>query len=150
MTEVETRLEKIKTTFESFTNQDDKWGFILGLAKKHPGMDASLKAEKFIVQGCAATMYLVPKYENGKMTFFMDTEAGKENPLFSRGLGALAIQLYNGLSPKEILSVDPEFFTHIGLTISLSATRANGFASLLKQIYLYAKVFLAVETKMQK
>ena len=53
------RLEEIRVKFAGFTDPDDKWKFLLDLAKAHPGMDASLKAEKFIIQGCASTMYLV-------------------------------------------------------------------------------------------
>lgn len=147
MTEVEIRQQEIRMTFASFTDPDDKWGFILKLARAHEGMDSSLKSEKFLVQGCAATMYLVPSFENGKVHFFMDTDGGLENPLISRGLGVLALKVYNGLTPAEILSVNPEFFQEIGLTVALSATRANGFASLIKQIYLYARVYGAIASK---
>jgi cysteine desulfuration protein SufE len=52
--------------------------------------------------------------------------------------------LYSGKPPSDILNSDPAFFQSIGLNVALSATRANGFASLLKQIYLYAKVFSAM------
>ena len=39
------------------------------------------------------------------------------------------------------------FFQQIGLNVGLSPTRSNGFASLLKQIYLYARVFDAFSKK---
>lgn len=147
MTELEKRENEIRDTFASFTDPDDKWKYILKLAKEHPGMDASLKDEKFLVKGCAATMYLVPKFENGTVFFNMDTEGGKENPLISRGLGAIALKIYNGLTPKEILAADPAFFQTIGLSVGLSPTRANGFASLLKQIFMYARVFAMMAAK---
>jgi cysteine desulfuration protein SufE len=51
------------------------------------------------------------------------------------------------LPPSEILSLDPVFFQQIGLNVGLSPTRSNGFASLLKQIYLYARVFDAMSKK---
>lgn len=138
------RQEKIRSKFASFTDPDDKWKFLLDLARKHKGMDVSLKAEKFIIQGCASTMYLVPKFENGKIHFEMDVEDGTTNPLISRGLGALALQIFNDMTPADILSVDPTFFQQIGLNVGLSPTRSNGFASILKQIYLYAHVFDAI------
>jgi len=147
MIELEKRQQEIREIFSSFSDPDDKWAFILKLARNHEGMDSNLKEEKFLVQGCAATMYLVPSFENGKVYFKMDTDGGVENPLISRGLGVLALRVYNGLSPEEILSSSPDFFQEIGLTIALSATRANGFASLLKQIYLYARVYAALSLK---
>ena len=141
------RQEKIRAKFASFTDPDDKWKFLLDLAREHKGMDAALKAEKVIIQGCASTMYLVPKFDGAKIHFEMDVEGGTTNPLISRGLGALALQIFNDMAPADILSVDPTFFQQIGLNVGLSPTRSNGFASLLKQIYLYARVFDAISKK---
>ena len=141
MLAIEERLEKVRAKFASFSDQDDKWKYLLDLARAHKGMDASLKAEKYIIHGCASTMYLVPKFESGVIHFEMDVEGGTTNPLISRGLGALALLVYNDMPPKEILSVNAAFFQEIGLNVGLSPTRSNGFASLIKQIYLYARVF---------
>ncbi|MBO7384231.1 MAG: SufE family protein [Fibrobacter sp.] len=141
------RQEEVRQKFASFTDPDDKWKFLLDLAKAHPGMDASLKAEKFIIQGCAATMYLVPQFNGSVLHFEMDVEGGTTNPLISRGLGALALKIYNDMAPADILSADPVFFQEIGLNVGLSPTRSNGFASLVKQIYLYARVFDAISKK---
>lgn len=147
MSSILERQDAVRSKFASFTDPDDKWKFILDLAKAHKGMDASLKAEKFIIQGCASTMYLVPSYNQGTLHFEMEVEGGTTNPLISRGLGALALSIYNDLPPSEILSMDPVFFQDIGLNVGLSPTRSNGFASLVKQIYLYAKVFDAISKK---
>ena len=92
-------------------------------------------------------MFLVPEFKEGILHLHMDTEVGADNPLISRGLGALALKIYDGRTPAEILSADPEFFQKIGLQQGLSPTRSNGFASLLKQIYLYAKVFSALAAR---
>lgn len=132
---------EIRAEFAAFSSSDDKWKYLLRIAREHPGMDPSLKDEKFLVVGCAARMFLVPQFANGVLVLHMDTESGNENPLLSRGLGALAVRLYNGQKPTDILNTDPAFFQDIGLNVGLSPTRANGFASLLKQIYLYAKVY---------
>ncbi|HHX15662.1 MAG TPA: SufE family protein [Fibrobacter sp.] len=144
MSDVALRQKEIQSTFASFQNPDDKWVYLMRLAKEHPPMEASLKTEKFVVQGCAARMFLVPEFKNGLLFFHMDTEGGAESPLISKGLGALALKIYNGSSPLAILNTDPQFFQNIGLNVGLSPTRANGFASLLKQIYLYARAFSAL------
>lgn len=144
MPELEKRQAEVRAIFGAFKDPDDKWRFLLKLAKEHKGMPEELRDEKFLVKGCAARMFLVPRFEGGKVIFEMDTDGGMENPLISRGLGALALKIYNGLSPAEILSADPHFFQEIGLSVGLSPTRANGFASLLKQVYLYARVYSAV------
>lgn len=133
--------DEIRAEFAAFASSDDKWKFLLRLAREHVGMDPALKAEQFLVAGCAARMFLVPRFNNGTLILEMDTEGGTENPLLSRGLGALAVRVYSGQKPGDILKTDPAFFQNIGLNVGLSPTRANGFASLLKQIYLYAQVY---------
>ncbi|MCL2283847.1 MAG: SufE family protein [Fibromonadales bacterium] len=142
---IEESQNEIKDVFATFENPDDKWKYLLKIAKEHEGMDASLKDDKFIVKGCAAKMFLVPEYKNDILYFHMDTEEGESTPLLSRGLGALALKVYNRQKPADILAAKPEFFHEIGLQIGLTPTRANGFASLIKQIYIYAKVYSLVE-----
>ena len=144
---MDSRLNEVRETFANFADEDGKWKYLLDLARAHKGMDAALKDEKFIIQGCASTMYLVPKFDGAKIHFEMDVEGGTTNPLISRGLGALALKVYNDMAPADILSVDPKFFQDIGLNVGLSPTRSNGFASLVKQIYLYARVFAALTKK---
>jgi cysteine desulfuration protein SufE len=141
------RTEEVRAMFASFVDPDDKWKYLLDLARAHKGMDAGLKDAKFIIQCCASTMYLVPKFADGVLHFEMDVEGGTTNPLISRGLGALALKVYNDLPPSEILSLDPVFFQDIGLNVGLSPTRSNGFASLVKQIYLYARVYDAISKR---
>ncbi|MDR1760703.1 MAG: SufE family protein [Fibrobacter sp.] len=141
--------EELRRIFAAFQSPDEKWKYLLQLAKDHPKMDPQKKEKKFLVSGCAAQMYLIPRYEGGKLYFEMDVDAGPDGtlPLISFGLGALALQIYQGASPSEILAADPHFFQEIGLNVGLSPTRANGFASLLRQIYLYAKVYAAMEKR---
>lgn len=144
MSDIASRQNEIKKIFDSFQDPDDKWKYLMRLSKEHLPMAESLKAEKFLVQGCAARMFLVPEFKEGMLFFHMDTEGGAESPLISRGLGALALKIYNKSTPRDILNTDPQFFQNIGLNVGLSPTRANGFASLLKQIYLYARAFSAL------
>lgn len=144
---IQERQDKLRAKFASFTDADGKWEYLLSLARNHKGMDPALKAEKFIIQGCASTMYLVPNFNGEVIHFEMEVEGGTTNPLISRGLGALALQIYNDQTPSAILSVNPEFFRDIGLNVGLSPTRSNGFASLVKQIYLYARVFDALSKR---
>ncbi|MCL2100199.1 MAG: SufE family protein [Fibromonadales bacterium] len=142
---IEKSQSEIKQIFADFRDPDDKWKYLLKIAKEHKGMEPSLKQDKFIVKGCAAKMFLVPEYKDGILFFYMDTEGGESTPLLSRGLGALALKIYNRQKPADILTAKPEFFQEIGLQIGLTPTRANGFASLLKQIYMYAKVYSLIE-----
>jgi cysteine desulfuration protein SufE len=132
---------QIKSDFSALPTQDDKWAYLLKLAKSHPAMNPALAEDKFLVKGCATRLFLVPEFKDGLLYLTIDTDNGAESPLIVRGLGAIAAQVYSGQKPSDILNTDPAFFQEIGLNVALSATRANGFASMLKQIYMYAQVF---------
>lgn len=133
---------QIKQDFLSLEDSDDKWAYLLKIAKDHPVMDPQLADDKFLVKGCATRLYCVPQLEEGRLILHIDTDQGGDNPMIVRGLAALASQVYSGQAPQDILAADPAFFQEIGLNVALSATRANGFASLLKQIYMYAQVYI--------
>lgn len=145
MENIEQTLDSIRSSFSSLPDSDAKWAFLLQIAKDHPVLPDELRDEKFLVKGCATRLFLVPKYEQGVVRIMADTDGGAASPLIVRGLAALAVRVYDQRTPQEILSVQPEFFQSIGLNVALSATRANGFASMLKQIYMYARVFAAMQ-----
>ena len=132
---------EIKQEFDALESKDDKWAYLLKLARGHASMDSVLKDEKYLVKGCATRLFLVPEMKEGVLNLHIDTDGGSDSPLIVRGLASLAHRVYNGQKPQDILKAKPEFFQEIGLNVALSATRANGFASMLKQIYMYAQVF---------
>jgi cysteine desulfuration protein SufE len=52
-----------------------------------------------------------------------------------RGLIAIALALFDGKSADEIVTMDPEpLFEKLGLATHLTASRANGFASMIQRI----------------
>ena len=136
---------EIAATVAAFPDTDSKWSWLLKLAKAHPAMADEYRNEKFLVRGCATRLYLAPVFEDGRLWFETDTDAGDASPLIVRGLADLAQRLYSGQRPSDILAFDPEFFRKTGIHGALSATRANGFASLLRQIRLYAEAYARLE-----
>ena len=144
MNDITLEQNKILAEFEALPDKDAKWSYLLKIARNHSQIDGAKFDEKYLVKGCATRLFLIPEFVESKLILHIDTETGSDSPLIVRGLGALAARLYSGKPPSDILNSDPAFFQSIGLNVALSATRANGFASLLKQIYLYAKVFSAM------
>ena len=135
---------ELKSDFSQMKDQDDKWAKLIKLSREIPEIPAEQKDEKFLISGCASRLYLIPSFANGKLNLQVDVDRGPDTPTFVRGLGAIAVSIYSGQTPKEILAdfkEDPTYFKDIGLTTALSATRANGFGSLLKQIFMYAQVY---------
>lgn len=144
---IEERQNIIREKFKSFANQDDKWEYLISLAKTHTEPDGLDKSEEFIIPGCTTTLFLVPRMDGNLMHFDLGTVSTGTTPYISLGLAELAKFIYNDLEPSEILSADKAFFKEIGLDIGLTPTRNNGFASILDRIYKFAEVFSIIFSK---
>ena len=59
----------------------------------------------------------------------------------TKGIIALLIKVLSGQKANDIAYANLEFINKIGLNEQLSATRANGLVSMIKQMKLYALAF---------
>ena len=96
----------------------------------------NIREDKWLIQGCSSKIWLKPSYVNNHLQFEVDGGYG-----ISLGLAKLATLLYNGSTAQEAHQVDQNIFIDIGLLNGLSATRNNGFTSILKTIRLYIEVY---------
>ena len=61
--------------------------------------------------------------------------------ILPKGIISLLVGVYSGHTAEEILAVDFDFISKIGLQEFLSPSRANGLASMIKQIKFYAVAY---------
>ena len=73
------------------------------------------------------------KQNNSKVTFHAYSDA-----IMTKGIIALLIKVFSNQSPDDIINSKLDFIDKIGLKSHLSATRANGLMSMIKQIKIYA------------
>ena len=59
---IEENQKIIREKFRTFTTNDDKWEYLIALAKNHIEPEGLDKSGEYIIPGCTTTMYLVPKY----------------------------------------------------------------------------------------
>ena len=79
---------------------------------------------------------------NGKVLFKADSDA-----VLVKGIVALLVEAYSGLTPEEITAQDTGFLKEIGITEHLSMNRTNGLANMVKQIKMYAMAFQSLVAK---
>jgi cysteine desulfuration protein SufE len=121
--------EKIIKEFSVLEDWLDKYEYIVRLGKELEPLDKTLKTESNMVKGCQASVWLGAVVKDEKMRFFADSDA-----LITRGLIALLLRVLNHQTPEDVSNTDLYFIDKIGLSSHLSPGRANGLASIVKQM----------------
>ena len=107
--------------------------YIMELGQKLPVMKEEDKTESNIVKGCQSKVWMTARIENDRIYFEADS-----NTAITKGLVSLLVRIFNGQSPENILSADLYFMHKIGMERFIGTQRSNGFASMIKQMKLYA------------
>lgn len=118
---------KLIDRFQTLSDPKARYEQLILYGKKLPPFDPQLKIPENRVSGCVSNVYLTAALTEGKVIFNGDSDA-----LISKGfLGFLAAGM-NGLSPQTILELTPDFIQQLGLSVSLTPSRANGFVSIFQ------------------
>jgi len=117
-----------------FDNVMDKYEYIIELGKSLPSMDIKYKTNTYLVQGCQSQVWLHSYLKDGLVYLEADGDA-----LIVRGLIHILIRIYSGHKAKDILQIKPLDLKCLGLLEIISQGRQNGVASMLKNIYDYAR-----------
>jgi cysteine desulfuration protein SufE len=132
--------QTIAAQFPQTEAWEDRYKFIIGKGKELPELPESERLDKFLIKGCQSRVWLIPAFDGKTLTFKTDSDAA-----IVKGIVALVVEFYNGMTPDEILSQPPHFLDELGIREHLSMSRRNGLSHVLKQIQLYAAVFKAMQ-----
>jgi cysteine desulfuration protein SufE len=128
--------DDIIADFELFDDWADKYEYIIDLGKSLPVLAEEYKTEENRIHGCQSRVWLNAFKQDDKIIFEADSDA-----FITKGIIGLLIKVLSGNSPKEILEADLYFIEKTGLQSHLSPNRANGLASMVKQLKTYALAF---------
>jgi cysteine desulfuration protein SufE len=115
----------VKELFTSCGSEELKYQKLIEIGRQLPKLPASDKKPENLVTGCQSTMFLTSRLENGGVIFSVESDA-----LVSAGLAALLVLAYNGETPETILKCPPSFLEELGVSASLTPSRANGLYSI--------------------
>ncbi len=125
--------DEIVEEFELFDEWGEKYEYIIELGQKLNDLDDKYKIDSNKIKGCQSSVWLNAFEKDGVIIFEADSDS-----TFVKGEIALLIRVLSGQKPADIVNTDLAFIDKIGLRQHLAMTRANGLASMIKQMKLYA------------
>ncbi len=125
--------DEIIEEFELFDEWGEKYEYIIELGQKLDDLDEKYKIDSNKIKGCQSSVWLNAFEKDGVIIFEADSDS-----TFVKGEIALLIRVLSGQKPADIINTDLAFIDKIGLRQHLAMTRANGLASMIKQMKLYA------------
>jgi cysteine desulfuration protein SufE len=129
-----TTIPDIRADFEMLDNWEDRYRDVMELGRALPDYPDALRNDANKVRGCASQVWLATSVEGtgpaAKLTFDGDSDSH-----LVRGLVAILLAAYQGLSANEALEVDAHgVLASLGLAEHLTPQRSNGFASMVARI----------------
>ncbi len=107
--------------------------YIMDLGQKLPEFDDADRKDENLIKGCLSKVWLTAEIHEGKMEFKADS-----NTDITKGLISLLIRIFNGQPADEVVNADLHFIQQIGMSQMIGSQRSNGFASMIKQMKLFA------------
>ena len=131
--------QQIIEDFQFSSDWLERYEYIIDLGRQLKPLPSELQIEKYKIHGCQAQVWIVPSFENNRLTFQAMSDAA-----IVQGLIAILLTIYNDQTPHDILNTKPTFIKEIGLDKHLSPTRSNGLYHMLEAIFDYARQYQAV------
>ena len=128
------RRNELIAELEPFSDHHERFQYIIDRAKTAPNLEAALKLDAFLIEGCTSNLWLVPSVDQGVCRFRCDADS-----LITKGIASLVCELYDGASPQEVAATDANFLAEVGVTQHLSPNRRNGLTNLVGKIRAFGQ-----------
>jgi cysteine desulfurase csdAE len=136
MMSIKEKQQELIDDFAFLSDWEQKYEYIIDLGKELKGLPEEKKKEDILIKGCQSQVWLDAELRDGKIFFLADSDG-----ILPKGIISLLVRVYSGHTAEEILAADFDFISKIGLQEFLSPSRANGLASMIKQIKFYAVAY---------
>jgi len=127
----------VTKSIQSSSSWQQKYREIMLLGKTLPPLADILKTDDALVPGCESKVWMFVEFDLTENALVV---IGDSDTRIVKGLLALILALYNGLTPEEVLAVNAyDEFEKLGLISHLSASRGNGVKAMVETIQTMAK-----------
>jgi len=124
--------------FQSFSNWEDRYEYLIELALRSPKIPDNSKLEEYKVSGCTSRVWLIPETKVRKQITYLSFKFDSDSMLV-KGLLVLALSVYNNQDVNFILNTEPYFISDLELDKNLTFNRSQGLLAIIKKIKLVAK-----------
>ena len=122
--------EEISENLQFLDDWEDRYRYLIELGQALPPLREEERSEENKVRGCASQVWLVSERDGDIMRY-----RGESDAHIVRGLVAVLIALYSGLSVADVARTDAiAVFDELGLREHLSTQRSNGLVAMVKRI----------------
>ena len=128
--------------FELFDTWADKYEYIIELGQKLSPIDEKYRIDENKIKGCQSNVWLYADEKDGRIYFNAESDS-----TFVKGEIALLIRVLSGQRAEDIVGAELNFIDKLGLRQHIAVTRANGLASMIKQMKSYALGYQLVNRK---
>ena len=136
MKTIKEKIEYYKESLDLFDDGMDKYKFLIDQAKNAKNFPEEFRNDTFKVSGCQAQVWLVPRLNENKLSFYYDSDA-----FISKGMVTILCDIYGDRNPLEIKNSDFDHLNILELDTLLTPGRRNGVYSMLEKIKDYAKSY---------
>jgi len=127
----------VTKSIQSSSSWQQKYREIMLLGKTLPPLANILKTDDALVPGCESKVWMFVEFDLTENALVV---IGDSDTRIVKGLLALILALYNGLTPEEVLAVNAyDEFEKLGLISHLSSSRGNGVKAMVETIQTMAK-----------
>ena len=138
---IEDKRDQITEELLPFEDHLERLSYVIDRAKDNPGLPVEYKIDAFLIKGCVSQLWIFPSVKDGKCYYQADSEAS-----ITKGTASLLCDLYSGELPEDIVRLEPDFLSEVGITQHLSPNRRNGLTGVREKIKAYAQLQLDQET----
>lgn len=131
------KINQYRNILGMFPDNNDRYKFLIDLARKAKPFPEEFKLDSFKVKGCISQVWLVPKLENGKIQYFSDSDA-----MIVKGTVTLVSDIYSDNTAEDIINNSRNLMEELDLGNILSMNRRNGAYNMLAMIKEHAKLFI--------
>lgn len=135
MSTLSEREEELIEIFEWIEDDTDRYVQIIDFGRKLSPFPDTSKIEQNEIKGCQSKVWMTHSIENGQIYFQADS-----NTSITKGIVAMLVYLWSGLSPKEIENASLDILEKIELRKHLTSQRSNGLTAMIQKMKQIGKV----------